>query len=106
MATYQHALKIKPDYGKAVKLAKIDVEGFEVHVLEGMELETKDLPCYIWIEIVDTRNARQAGLGTEQRGKTGTVRDWLRVHGYEEDKNLQAGGAADYVFSRKSELCS
>ena len=43
---------------------KIDVEGFEVHVLEGMGLDGANLPCYIWIEIVD--GARLARLGSKK----------------------------------------
>jgi len=80
---------------------KIDVEGFEVHVLEGMGLDGANLPCYIWIEIVDGAMTGKAGFEKVQRGKTGTVRDWLRTNGYEEDYSLKAGHKADFVFARK-----
>jgi|LauGreDrversion4_1035100.scaffolds.fasta_scaffold153261_1 FkbM family methyltransferase len=82
---------------------KIDIEGFEVHALEGMGLDGDNLPCFIWIEIVSAGS--KAGF-TELRGKAGTVRDWLQMKGYEINDKLKAGGVSDFVFSRKAAMCN
>jgi len=84
---------------------KIDVEGFEVHVMEGLGLGVADLPCYIWIEIVG-RKAGTHNFDVVQRGKAGTIRDWLKQQGYKRDLTYTGGGDHDFVFTRGGELCA
>ena len=66
-----------------------------------------DLPCCIWIEIVDGRVRQKKGfLEVVQRGKAGTIRDWLKRQGYRRDRDYMGGGAHDFVYVHGGAQCS
>jgi hypothetical protein len=79
-----------------IDLIKVDVEGFELHMLRGAEAVIKQFRPRLFVELSD-ENLR------EQGGKAAELVRWLADHGYalenaETGEPVHAGPALDGCF--------